>query len=140
MLKIRLTRTGKNRHATFRVVVTEHTNPVKGKFLELLGSYNPHAEGAAKLSIKADRLKYWMSKGVQASPTIHNILVDQKIIEGKKKESWKAPKQEVKPEEAVKTPVVPVIPEMPVTEATPEAPVVEAAPTTPEAVEEKPAA
>ena len=129
MLKIRLTRTGKNRHASFRVVITEHTNPVKGKFLELLGSYNPHAEGAAKLSVKADRIKYWMSRGVQASPTVHNLLIDQKIIEGKKKESWRAPKQEVKPEEAAKAPAAaPVVAETPVTEAAPAA------------TEEKPAA
>jgi small subunit ribosomal protein S16 len=142
MLKIRLTRTGKNRHASFRVVVTEHTNPVKGKFLELLGSYNPHAEGAAKLSVKADRLKYWMSKGVQASPTVHNLLIDLKIIEGKKKESWKAPKKEVKPEEVAKVVVAPVTPEAPATEVA--APVVkeEKPATEPVAVkeEEKPAA
>ncbi len=129
MLKIRLTRTGKNRHASFRVVITEHTNPVKGKFLELLGSYNPHAEGAAKLSVKADRIKYWMSKGVQASPTVHNLLIDQKIIEGEKKESWKAPKQEVKPEEAAKPASETV--------AATETP---AAETAPSATEEKPAA
>jgi len=152
MLKIRLTRTGKNRHASFRVVLTEHTNPVKGKFLELLGSYNPHAEGAAKLSIKVDRLKYWMSKGVQASPTIHNILVDQKIIEGTKKESWKAPKKEVKPEEVAKVtaPVVsetPAVEEKPVAEPVvvkeeekPVVPVEEEKPTESPAVEEKPAA
>jgi len=152
MLKIRLTRTGKNRHASFRVVVTEHTNPVKGKFLELLGSYNPHAQGAAKLSIKIERLKYWMSKGVQASPTIHNILIDQKIIEGTKKESWKAPKQEVKPEEVAKVAAAPVISETPAAEAPvaetvvvkeeekPEAPVEEDKPAEVSTAEEKPAA
>lgn len=150
MLKIRLTRTGKNRHASFRVVVTEHTNPVKGKFLELLGSYNPHAEGAAKLSIKVDRMKYWMDKGVQASPTIHNILIDQKIIEGKKKESWKAPKKEVKPEDVAKVAPAPVVseapavevvaPEVAVTSEAPETLSVETTPAVPEITEEKPAA
>lgn len=102
MLKIRLTRTGKNRHASFRVVVTEHTNPVKGKAMELLGSYNPHAKDGEKLVVKTDRIKHWIERGASVSPTVNNLLIDQKIIEGKKVQSWKAPKSEVKPEE-VKT-------------------------------------
>jgi small subunit ribosomal protein S16 len=119
MLKIRLTRTGKNRHASFRVVVTEHTNPVKGKAMELVGSYNPHGADGTKLTVKADRIKYWMSKGAALSPTVNNLLIDQKIIEGKKVQSWKAPKKEVKPEDAVKA-VTPATPVTPVAEAKPE--------------------
>lgn len=94
MLKIRLTRTGKNRHASFRVVVTEHTNPVKGKAMELLGSYNPHGADGAKLTVKADRIKFWIARGAAISPTVNNLLIDQKIIEGQKMQSWKAPKKE----------------------------------------------
>jgi len=120
MLKIRLTRTGKNRHASFRVVVTEHTNPVKGKAMELLGSYNPHGADGTKLSVKADRIKFWMERGATLSPTVNNLLIDQKIIEGKKVQSWKAPKKEVKPEEAAKVAATPVTPAAPVEEAKPE--------------------
>lgn len=117
MLKIRLTRTGKNRHASFRVVLTEHTNPVKGKSKELLGSYNPHAADGTKLTVKADRIKYWLSQGAALSPTVNNLLIDQKIIEGEKVQSWKAPKQEVKPEDAAKAVATPAAPEAPVAEA-----------------------
>jgi len=96
MLKIRLTRTGKNKFATFRVIVTEHTNPVKGKALEVLGSYDPHSN---VITVKEERVKHWLSEGAQASPTVHNLLVDKKIIEGKKVTAWKPPKKEVKAEE-----------------------------------------
>lgn len=110
MLKIRLTRIGKNRHASFRVVLTEHTNPVKGKFKELLGAYNPHGADGTKLTVKVDRIKFWMGHGVALSPTVNNLLIDQKIIEGKKVQSWKAPKKEVKPEDVTKTVATPVTP------------------------------
>lgn len=97
MLKIRLTRTGKNKFATFRVIVAEHTSPVKGKALEVLGSYDPHKD---TVTVKEDRVKHWLSKGAQASPTVYNLLVDKKIIEGKKVTAWKPPKKEVPAPEA----------------------------------------
>ncbi len=104
MLKIRLSRTGKNKFATYRVVVTEHTNPVKGKAMEVLGSYNPHSD---KANLKADRIKHWISVGATVSPTVHNLLIDEKVIEGKKVTAWKPPKKEVKQEEAPKTEAAP---------------------------------
>jgi small subunit ribosomal protein S16 len=64
------------------VVLTDSKNsPQSGKFLEILGFYNPKA-GTSEF--KADRVKYWMSVGAQASDTVHNFLVDKKIVEGKK--------------------------------------------------------
>ena len=44
MLKIRLTRRGKKNKAFFRIVVAEHTSPIKGRFLEVLGFLNPHTK------------------------------------------------------------------------------------------------
>ncbi len=82
MLKIRLQRTGRKNNPFFRVVVGEHTNSAQsGKFIEVLGSYNPKA---GNVEVAADRVKYWISKGAQASGTVHNFLVDKKILEGKK--------------------------------------------------------
>lgn len=82
MLKIRLQRTGRKNNASFRVVVGEHTNAAQsGKFVEVLGSYEPKS---GKYELKEDRIKYWISKGAQPSGTVHNTLVDKKIIEGKK--------------------------------------------------------
>ena len=83
MLKIRLQRIGRKNDPAFRVVLTDSKNSTKsGKFNEILGSYNLKKD---EVLFKADRITYWMSQGAQVSDTIHNFLVKQKIIEGKKK-------------------------------------------------------
>ncbi len=82
MLKIRLKRVGRKHDPSFRVVVTESTRgPKSGNYIEMLGSYDPRKDSP---QINADRVKHWISVGAQASGTVHNILVGQKIIEGKK--------------------------------------------------------
>ena len=82
MLKIRLQRIGRKNDPSFRAVLTDSKNSTKsGKFLEIVGNYNPKA---GVTNFKADRIKYWMSKGAQVSDTMHNFLVSQKVIEGKK--------------------------------------------------------
>ncbi|MFH1608599.1 MAG: 30S ribosomal protein S16 [Patescibacteria group bacterium] len=83
MLKIRLQRIGRKNDPAFRAVLTDSKNSTKsGKFLEIVGTYNPKAGEA---NFKTDRIKYWMSKGAQVSDTMHNFLVSQKVIEKKKK-------------------------------------------------------
>ncbi len=99
MLKIRLSRTGKKNYATFRLVLTEHTASAKGKAIEVLGSYNPHK---SIVQINPERIKHWLSKGVKLSPTVHNMLVDQKVIDGPKVMAWKPPKKETPAAEAQK--------------------------------------
>jgi small subunit ribosomal protein S16 len=82
MLKIRLQRIGRKNDPSFRAVLTDSKNSTKsGKFLEILGTYNPKA-GEKKLD--ADRIKYWMSQGAKCSDTMHNFLVHDKVITGKK--------------------------------------------------------
>ncbi|MES2315568.1 MAG: 30S ribosomal protein S16 [Patescibacteria group bacterium] len=82
MLKIRLQRIGRKNDPSFRAVLTDSKNSTKsGRFLEILGTYNPKA-GEAKF--ETERMKHWISKGAQLSPTMHNFLVLQKAIEGKK--------------------------------------------------------
>jgi small subunit ribosomal protein S16 len=83
MLKIRLQRVGRKHEPTFRLVLTDSKNSTKsGKYLENLGNYDSrHGEDS---SFKADRVKYWMSKGAQLSGTVHNMLISKKVIEGKK--------------------------------------------------------
>ena len=82
MLKIRLQRIGRKNDPSFRAVLTDSKNSTKsGKFLEIVGTYNPK-EG--KANFKADRILYWVSKGAKLSDTMHNFLVHQKVIEGKK--------------------------------------------------------
>ncbi len=83
MLKIRLQRIGRKNDPSFRAVLTDSKNSTKsGRFLEILGTYNPKA-GETKLDV--EKIKYWMSKGAQCSDTMHNFLVHDKAIVGKKK-------------------------------------------------------
>lgn len=83
MLKIRLQRIGRKNDPSFRAVLTDSKNSAKsGKFLEVLGTYSPKL-GVAKFD--GEKIKEFISKGAQVSDTVHNFLVAQKIIEGKKK-------------------------------------------------------
>ena len=82
MLKIRLQRVGRKHEPTFRVVLTDSKNSTKsGRFLELLGSYDPRKTTE---SFNGERIKEWMGKGAKLSDTMHNLLVSKKIIDGKK--------------------------------------------------------
>ena len=82
MLKIRLQRVGRKNDPSFRIVVMQHQKDSQsGKFIEILGDYNARA---GKPQVKADRVKHWLAMGAQASGTVHNILVKQKVITGKK--------------------------------------------------------
>ena len=100
---MRLQRIGKKGQAYFRIIVTEHTKKPQGEYLELLGSYDPHKKN---LLAKKERIEYWMSKGVQLSPTVNNLLINNNIIAGTKKLSWK-PKVVVKAPVAASTKAAP---------------------------------
>lgn len=91
MLKIRLQRIGRKNNPSFRVVLVEHTMRPKGEFIEILGSYNKTQK---QKSLNKERILYWISKGAQVSPTMHNLLVDEKIIDKAKVKAWKPKKRE----------------------------------------------
>ncbi|MBU1164270.1 30S ribosomal protein S16 [Patescibacteria group bacterium] len=102
MLKIRLSRFGKKKKPTYRLIVSEHTKDTQGKALEYLGHYDPHTK---VIEVKKDRILDWISKGAQPSPTVHNLLVDQNVIEAEKVVASKSKKknkgEEDKPVEPV---------------------------------------
>ncbi len=82
MLIIRLQRIGRKNQAAFRVIVIDsHRSPKAGTNVELLGSYSPHTD---VLQVKKDRVLHWISKGAQISDTVRNLLITNKIIEGRK--------------------------------------------------------
>lgn len=82
MLVIRLTRKGKKNQPFYRVVVTDKRNSSKGgRSVEELGYVNPLTK---KKSLEIERIKYWLSKGAQPSATVNNLLIQEKVIEGKK--------------------------------------------------------
>jgi small subunit ribosomal protein S16 len=101
MLTIRFIRTGKTNQPFFRVVVTDKRNPPRaGRFVEIVGFFNPKTK---EHQLKAERIKYWLGVGAQPSDTVHNLLVKDGVIEGKKKPVHKKPKKTA--EEAKVTPV-----------------------------------
>lgn len=111
MLKIRLQRVGRIHEPTFRLVLTDSKNSTKsGKYLEILGNYDSRKGDKAVLN--SERINYWISMGAQVSPTVHNMLVQTKIITGKKVNNLPLKKAIVKetaevPAESPKAEVVP---------------------------------
>ena len=77
MLMIRLARIGKKKHPFYRVVVTEKTRPRNGRFVEIVGTYDPQKKPAA-LDLKRDRVDYWLAKGAQPSDTVRSFLRNRK--------------------------------------------------------------
>ncbi|MBU3965342.1 30S ribosomal protein S16 [Patescibacteria group bacterium] len=80
MLQIRLLRFGKKHKPSFRLILIEKGRR-PGKYLENLGFYNP---GEKKHKLEAERIKNWIGKGAQLTPTVHNILAEAKIIDAPK--------------------------------------------------------
>ena len=83
MLSIRLSRVGRKNAPAYRVVVVPKQKDPWGKVTENVGTYNPRAN-PPEILLKADRIKHWIEKGAEASDTVWNLLVDQKIVTGKK--------------------------------------------------------
>jgi small subunit ribosomal protein S16 len=82
MLKIRLQRVGRIHQPAFRLVLTESANSTKsGRFKEVLGSYDPRKTAEV---LKADRIKYWLGKGVTPTPSVWNLLIKKGVVKGKK--------------------------------------------------------
>ena len=83
MLAIRLQRVGRTNDPSFRIIVQDHRrSPKKTRGLvEYVGSYDARK---GKPVVNAERIKYWISQGAQPSDTVHNILVDTKVISAKK--------------------------------------------------------
>ncbi len=102
MLTIRLSRIGKKKKPMYRLIISEKGRDPFGRSLEILGSFNPFSK---ELAVEQERIKYWISKGAQMSPTVNNLLIDKKIIEGRKVKASKPgakPAEEKKPEEVKK--------------------------------------
>ncbi|MEK7063806.1 MAG: 30S ribosomal protein S16 [Patescibacteria group bacterium] len=102
MLMIRLKRVGRTNDPSFRIVVGEKIySPKSGKHFAYLGSYNPKTKATI---IDKEAVKEWIGKGAQLSDTVHNLFLNNKIIEGKKINvlpAFKAAPVEEKPAEAV---------------------------------------
>lgn len=74
MVKIRLRRMGAKKAPYYRIVVADSRAPRDGRCIEELGTYDPSAEGASKLSVDLERVKYWVSNGAQPTDTVRGLL------------------------------------------------------------------
>ncbi len=82
MLCIRFLRIGKKHQPCFKIVVTDkRRSPKGGRFVEEVGFWNPLTK---EKILKAERIKYWMSKGAKPSDSVYNLLIKEKVCQGKK--------------------------------------------------------
>ncbi len=72
-VKIRLARRGAKKKPFYRIVVTDIESPRDGKFIEVLGTYDPLQEPAA-VNLKEDRVKHWIAEGAIPTGTVNDIL------------------------------------------------------------------
>lgn len=74
MVKIRLRRMGAKKAPYYRIVVADSRAPRDGRFIEEIGTYDPMAEGAAKIKVDMDRANYWVANGAQPTDTVRALL------------------------------------------------------------------
>lgn len=82
MIRIRLKRIGKKRHPFYRLVVADKPDRRDGRFIETLGSYDPHANPPV-VKLDGEKAKEWIGKGAQPSEAAEKILVRAGVIEKK---------------------------------------------------------
>jgi small subunit ribosomal protein S16 len=73
MVKIRLRRVGSKKKPTYRVVIADARAPRDGRFVEILGYYNPRTTPAT-FNVQEDRTQYWLSVGAQPTETVQRLL------------------------------------------------------------------
>jgi small subunit ribosomal protein S16 len=80
MVRIRLRRVGGKKQPSYRIVATDKESPRDGRFLEILGFYNPRTEPPT-LEIQEERIYDWMIKGAQPSDSVKQIFQTAGVLE-----------------------------------------------------------
>jgi small subunit ribosomal protein S16 len=78
LLKIRLARTGKKKAPSYRVVIADARAPRDGRYVEIVGHYNPRTEPTT-FEVDADKVKDWLSKGAQPTERVQKLLTARGI-------------------------------------------------------------
>ncbi len=73
---IRLTRAGAKKRPFYRIVVTDQRSPRGGRFLEMIGTYDPTRD-PAQFAIDGERFSFWRSKGARPSATVDRLVKRQ---------------------------------------------------------------
>lgn len=79
-VKIRLRRVGAKKQPSYRLVATDERSPRDGRFLEIVGHYNPLTDPAT-LSVNEERVLHWLSQGAQPSDTVAKLLSKTSVME-----------------------------------------------------------
>lgn len=74
MVKLRLTRVGKKKQPSYRLVAADSRKPRDGRFIEILGHYNPMVEPQT-LVLKEERILHWLKSGAQPTDALKRLLV-----------------------------------------------------------------
>ncbi len=82
MVKIRLTRMGDHKSPFYRIIVADSRSPRDGRFIEVLGTYDPHLDDGLKLDV--EKSKTWIANGAQPTDTVCALLVNAGVLTTKK--------------------------------------------------------
>jgi small subunit ribosomal protein S16 len=80
MVKIRLRRMGAKKQPTYRFVVADSRSPRDGRFIAILGHYNPRTEPKT-LEVDSEKAKEWLAKGAQPTETVRRLFAEKGIME-----------------------------------------------------------
>jgi small subunit ribosomal protein S16 len=72
-VKLRLTRVGSKKNPVYRIVAADSRSPRDGKFIEIVGRYNPQTDPST-IELDEDKIRDWLSKGAQPSGTVLRLL------------------------------------------------------------------
>jgi small subunit ribosomal protein S16 len=78
-VRMRLTRVGSKKNPIYRVVVADSRSPRDGKFIEIVGRYNPQTEPSL-IELDEDKVKDWLGKGATPSETVHRLLKAKNLV------------------------------------------------------------
>jgi small subunit ribosomal protein S16 len=78
--RIRLRRVGRKKVPLYRIVVAERTAARDGRFIEVLGTYDPRADKGRKVALDEERARAWLAKGATPSETVESLLKQAGVI------------------------------------------------------------
>jgi small subunit ribosomal protein S16 len=108
-VSIRLRREGALNRPYYKVVVADSHSPRDGKFIEIIGTYDPKKPGHNS-TLKIDRVEYWIARGAQPSDTVRSLLKKNKKVTASNTPSSRAERETPHPTEAQPPPAEPAAP------------------------------
>lgn len=78
--RIRLRKIGRKKLPLYRIVVADKESPRDGRFIEILGTYDPKQEGAKKIVVDVEKAKSWLAKGATPTDTVEALLKSAGVI------------------------------------------------------------